>query len=32
MLLDRARSQLMIIDVQAKLTPHIAAGFDVIQA
>lgn len=32
MLLDRARSQLMIIDVQAKLTPHIAAGYDVIQA
>lgn len=32
MLLDRARSQLMIIDVQSKLTPHIAAGYDVIQA
>lgn len=32
MLLDRSRSQLMIIDVQSKLAPHIAAGYEVIQA
>jgi nicotinamidase-related amidase len=31
MLLDRARSQLLIIDVQARLAPHIQAGAAVVE-